>query len=409
MPSFKPVIRKGRGKKDGTTNIAIRVFHKRQIGYISTKHFIVPKEWDEERNIVIPKIQSKDDAEKINMAIAGKIGEYNTHLLKTATDIHLLTVTQLIKLLSDTRDRRDLIVLFQLMEEKKLEGTGKGDYGYAINLRATKDNLVKKLGLKTIPIDIITSDWLDSLVEKMRKTGVSDVTIHNRLRNIRMIFNKAKTGRFPFKEFKMPKVKSVEHKDLSLEQMRAIAQMEIQEPLMRYARDMFMLNFYLIGMNFRDLAYYEKPVKYATGTRINYTRIKGGKDYSIKIFPETQAIIDRYPGKTYMIDLMDRYSYYKNGTKRIGFKLKKIAELCGIDRPVSIYYARHSWASIADFLGISMDTISLCMGHTMLKPISGITEIYVNHILKSADDANEKVIRAILKNDDDDVITSLNL
>jgi integrase len=226
------------------------------------------------------------------------------------------------------------------------------------------------------------------------------------MRNIRTVFNEADTGRFPFRGYKIPKAITTEHRDLTIDQMGLIAKVEIKEPLMRWARDMFMLSFYLIGMNWRDLAF----VKKVRDGRIFYTRSKGKKSYSIKIFPEAQAIIDRYPGKKYLLDMMDNYSYYKSGTKRIDKKLKNIAVLCEIDRPVSLYYARHSWATIAssEKLGIPDDIISRSMGHAILKPINEITQIYIRKELKPCDDANEKVIRAILKNDDDDVITNLN-
>jgi integrase len=189
--------------------------------------------------------------------------------------------------------------------------------------------------------------------------------------------------------------------------MAQIAKMEITEPLLRWSRDMYMLSFYLIGMNWRDLAF----VKEVRDGRIYYTRSKGKKSYSIKVFPEAQAIIDRYPGKKYLLDMMDNYSHYKGGTKRINAKLKIIATKCEIPRKISIYYARHSWSTIAsdESLGISEDIISRCLGHAVLKPINEITQIYIRKELKPCDDANEKVIKAILKNDDDDVITSLNL
>jgi integrase len=286
-----------------------------------------------------------------------------------------------------------------------MQKTAIGNLNYAESFLGTKNCLVK-LGFKTLPLDMITTPWIKELGDLMTIKGHAPNTIGNRMRNIRTVFNEAGTGRYPFRGYKIPKAITTEHKDLTIEQTALMAKIEVTEPLMRWSRDMYMLSFFLIGMNWKDLAF----VKEVNDGRIYYTRSKGKKSYSIKVFPEAQAIIDRYPGKKYLLDMMDHYSSYRSGTKRIDAKLKDIAALCKIERPVSIYYARHSWSTIAsESLGIPEDIVSRSLGHSVLRPINEITQIYIRKELKPCDDANEKVIKAILKNDDDDVITSLNL
>jgi integrase len=402
MPTFKPVIRLHRERKDGTTNIVIRVLHKRKPGYIPTKYYILPKEFDSLGNKVNDKIKPKEDADKINMDLLSQIGEYGKKLSTTQEQIDLFSVPQLITYLVDKTDTRDLV---SLLDRKVRQKTAVGNLNYAESFLGTKNCLVK-LGYKTIPIDLITTQWIKELGDQMKIKGHSPNTIGHRMRDIRTVFNEADTGRYPFRGYKIPKAVTTEHRVLTIEQTALIAKKEIKEPLMRWSRDMYMLSFYLIGMNWRDLAF----IKEVRDGRIYYTRSKGKKSYSIKVFPEAQAIIDRYPGKKYLLDLMDNYSNYRTGTKRIDKKLKSIAVLCNIDRPVSLYYARHSWSTIAsESLGIPEDIVSRSLGHSVLKPINEITQIYIRKELKPCDDANEKVIKAILKNDDDDVITSLNL
>ena len=54
-----------------------------------------------------------------------------------------------------------------------------------------------------------------------------------------------------------------------------------------------------------------------------------------------------------------------------------------------MYWARHSWATIAFSIGISKDVISLALGHSNG---SQVTSIYINPDLKQIDNANRRVI-----------------
>lgn len=405
MITFKPVIRVTQVKKDGTVNIKIRVTHNRNVGYLPTEYYIKKEQFDNYNGKVIPVDKSekaKKDADDINIDLLAQKGAYASKISKNKDLVQLYTLNMLLKFLTDETDPTDFI---SLLEKKIKDKTAIGNDAYAYSFADTK-RVLEKEGYKTLPLAVITTQWIKALGQSLAEKGNSPNTIGHRMRNIRTVFNEAETGRFPFRGYKIPKAASTEHKDLSLEQMARIARLEIKDPLMRWSRDMYMLSFYLIGMNWKDLAF----VKEIINGRIYYTRSKGKKLYSIKVFPEAQAIIDRYPGKKYLMDLMDHYSHYKTGTKRINIKLKLIAKECEINRQVSIYYARHSWSTIAtEEVGISEDTVERCLGHALLKPINEITQIYIRKELKPCDDANEKVIKALMQNDDDDVITSLNL
>jgi integrase len=402
--TFHPVIRTTQVRQNGTVNIKICVTHNRKAGYLATKYYITTEEFDSKNGKVIPldkTTEAKDTAGSINLKILAQIGAYATRINQSKEKVDSYTLPMLIKFLNDETDPTDFM---SLIEKKIKEKKAIGNLQYAESFDGTK-NCLERMGYKSLPLEAITTPWLKALGDQMAILGHSPNTIGNRMRNIRTVFNEADTGRFPFRGYKIPKAITTEHRDLTIEQTALIAKMEIKEPLTRWARDMYMLSFYLIGMNWRDLAF----VKEVSDGRIVYTRSKGKKHYSIKVFPEAQAIIDRYQGKKYLLNLMDNYSDYRSGTKRIDKKLKDIAKRCEIDRPVSLYYARHSWGTLASMLEIPEDIISRSMGHAMLKPINEITQIYIRKELKPCDEANEKVIKAILRNDDDDVIISLNL
>lgn len=49
--------------------------------------------------------------------------------------------------------------------------------------------------------------------------------------------------------------------------------------------------------------------------------------------------------------------------KQINSDLKKMAEILGIDKKISFYFSRHSYATNLKYLGVSVDKISQSMGH----------------------------------------------
>src|SRR5690606_34191682 len=72
-----------------------------------------------------------------------------------------------------------------------------------------------------------------------------------------------------------------------------------------FAVDMFLLMIYLIGIEAKDLFYLNKPNKKG---RVLYDRFKTGKEFSIKLEPEALVIIEKYPSKTNLINVKERYS-----------------------------------------------------------------------------------------------------
>ena len=144
---------------------------------------------------------------------------------------------------------------------------------------------------------------------------------------------------------------------------------------------MCMLSFFLIGINMKDLMY----LKSIDDGRIHYIRSKGKRHYNIKVFPEALEIFNRYQGKKYLLNTFENYADYRTATKRINAKLKALATLCNIAKPITTYYMRHSWATIAYSLKISKDLISFCLGHQM--PSQEMTAIYIEDDQLAADDA----------------------
>ena len=224
------------------------------------------------------------------------------------------------------------------------------------------------------------------------------------MRNIRAVVNAAiddeLTTLYPFRKFKI-KHEETAKRSLTVEELRTLRDSPC-EPHQEKYRDIFMLMVYLIGINSVDLF----SLKEIRNGRIEYRRSKTGHIFSIKVEPEAQAIIDKYRGKNYLLDVLDTYGNYKDFTHRMNENLRKIGTVERKGRggkkhrnplfpKLSTYWARHTWATLAAELDIPDETISLGMGHSTG---NRVTNIYINRNQKKVDEANRKVIDYLVNN-----------
>jgi integrase len=216
------------------------------------------------------------------------------------------------------------------------------------------------------------------------------------LRNIRAIFNRAIDNRlitadiYPFRKFKIPS-KKTRKRSLVPEHIKKIYAAELKGKQAQ-ARDIFMLVFFLIGINLKDL-YNLKPDN-IEGERLVYERAKTHKQYSIFIHPEAMEIINRYRDEddVRLLSFYKQYSRPYEFVKATNKFLDKFIPGLGINDKVTSYYARHSWATIAYNIGIDKDTVRLALGHGA----ESVTDTYIDFDLKLVDAANRKVIDSII-------------
>ncbi len=151
---------------------------------------------------------------------------------------------------------------------------------------------------------------------------------------------------------------------------------------------------YTRGMSFVDIAYLKKK-DLQNGT-LTYRRRKTGQQLFIKWEKPMQEIIDKYPvnESPYLLPIIrkteNERSQYRNALHTINDNLKKVAELAGLHTNLTLYCARHSWASIAKSKNIPISVISEGMGHDS----ESTTQIYLASLDNSLiDKANELILK----------------
>ena len=131
-------------------------------------------------------------------------------------------------------------------------------------------------------------------------------------------------------------------------------------------------------------------------SRIQYDREKTGKHYSIKVEPEMLEIINRYKGKEHLLRFFDykKDNYYRSFGNLISNGLRGAASTLSITEPLSAYYARHSWATLAIEIGASMEMVSAGLGHEIG---AQVTQVYIAFQQKQVDELSRKVIDYIFE------------
>jgi site-specific recombinase XerD len=185
---------------------------------------------------------------------------------------------------------------------------------------------------------------------------------------------------------------------LLLEDVRRLNTLELERPCERFARDMFMLSFYLRGMSFVDMAYLKK--KDLHDGVLTYKRHKTGQKLSIRWEPVMQEIVNRYVSHNkYMLPIIHtadnkERNQYRNIQNRVNKLLKAVATKSNVTQNLSMYWARHSWATIAREHKLPISVISHGLGHANERT----TEIYLKSIdISVVDTCNQEIIDSLLE------------
>ena len=182
---------------------------------------------------------------------------------------------------------------------------------------------LKNFSGEVLPVSEINYQYLIRYEAFLRSRGVKNGIV-NYMIVFRSLFNKCRdhfndddAGRIliphnPFKKYVIPKrqVKSKDH-ILSLTELQKLITYVPDTSSEQFAIDMFLLMFYLIGIEGKDLFYLKKPVR----GRVSYYRFKTGREHSIKLEPEAIEIINRYTGEKLLLNVSFGLSYHREVVK----------------------------------------------------------------------------------------------
>lgn len=284
------------------------------------------------------------------------------------------------------------------IEVLKSHGRLRTAEAYSSTLRSMK----RYLNEEDIPINLLDTAIIDGYQSWLISTGLSRNSTSFYLRVLRALCGKAhREGiikeRPSFKGVYTGNDRTVK-RALSLAQIRKIRDVDlVPGSSADFARDMFMMSFYMRGISFIDMALLLKSD--LRGGRITYRRHKTGQLLTVKWTVQMKRIADRHctfskfllPISAGISSENDRKRYL-NISSSVNYHLKRIGIMLGFECPLTMYVARHSWATIAKSKNIPVSVISECMGHDS----EMTTRIYLASLNNSViDRANSIIIRSL--------------
>ena len=283
-------------------------------------------------------------------------------------------------------------------EIRKLSNAGRN--GTAQNYKAAMNSFTKFIRNENFPLSSFTEEIVQKYESWLRNRYLSRNTISFYMRQLRSIYNKAVKANLTEQTFPFDNVYTGIDKtkkravDISVITKLIALDLSYSSSLC-FARDLFLLSFYMRGMAFVDMAYL-KHDNIKNGV-IRYIRHKTDIMLEIKIEQCISDIINRYASKSklgYLLPIITRtdaekaYTQYKNKRSYYNKLLKKICP----DILLTSYVSRHSWATIARNMNISLAVISAGMGHSS----ETMTRIYLTSLEASTiDQANSAILNHI--------------
>lgn len=396
-------------KHEGT--IYYQIIHHRKVRQLSTRYRVLPDEWDETRSMVTTKQSS--ERKPLIMSIRERIRRDLERLAKIDRHLDAEGISYTVDdVIDEFRRYANEYSLCNYMEHLIYKFKQNGSIRTSETYKATLNSFKKFLATRATQADFIEEDdiMLDSITSELMEAyeawhkvnGNTPNTISFYTRILRAVYNRAveqgiTENRNPFNRVYTGVDKTVK-RALPLSVIKKIKALDLSRtPTISYARDMFMMSFYLRGMSFIDMAFLKKAdLKHG---KLTYRRRKTGQQLTIAWTREMQAILDKYPDNPtqYLLPIIkkrginERYAYRNTGYN-INRNLKKIADMVSIQIPLTMYVARHSWASAAKAKGIPLSIISEGMGHDS----ETTTQIYLASLNTTAvDKANSLILSSL--------------
>ena len=401
MAVVKIVLHKVR-RADGTFPVSLRVTKNRKSKYFKTIFNAFPEEWDASAELFNKRHKNHLQDNRLLLKFKERAFKIYSELQLENECFRLSEFENAFRVTSNPESKKFFHFWSDLIQEFNSAGrTGNARIHNEAFLALKKFNLSTRLEFEDV-----TVTYLSKFETHLRSQGGNDGGISLRMRTIRAVFNKAiardiiSADIYPFKNYKISKLKSKPAKRaLDFTEIMKIVKMDISKhPHLLHSHKYFVFSFYTRGMNFAD----QINLKWSqiNGDKIFYTRSKSKGNFNITILPPVRDILNYFKarsiGTKYVFPLLLQDNMTplqienrKHKTlSKYNKDLKEIASICNIDKILTSYVARHSFANSLKQMGVATDVISESLGHQNLT----ITQSYLKELDSSVLDAASELL-----------------
>ena len=406
------------GKEGG---LYFQIIHNRVVRQLNTDYKAFAEEWDAESESVVVNGNRSNLLLGIQERLAWDVARLEKVVRSLETERRRFTADDVITMFHKLTKESSLFTFMHgVIAQLKQLGKVRTSETYTATLKSFMDFQDEQ----DVPLDGITSDMMLMYEAHLKARGVRMNTISFYMRNLRAVYNRAVEKGLtqpnnPFRHVYTGVDKTVK-RAIPIKAIKALKELDLSmKPSLDFARDMFLFSFYTRGMSFVDIAYLKKT-DLQNGI-LTYRRRKTGQELSIKWEKCMAEIIAKYPeNKTdYLLPIIkeegngrnsvshqaclngrvvtdegkaNERRQYDNTLHLVNYRLKELSTMLKLQRPLTMYVARHSWASAAKSKNVPLSVISEGMGHDS----EATTQIYLASLETSVVDKANKMILGLL-------------
>ena len=389
--------------KGGQGTIFYQVIHNRVARQVKTGYRIYESEWNGNLSeIVMPRFDETRKAylSEIRDKVANDTRKFRRIMASLEHNGNPYTSDDVVSAFVSFNPQNSF---FSFMEEVIANLIKLGKIRISETYTTSLNSFCRFRNDKDVPLDKIDSDMMQAYEAWLKTNGVSPNSSSFYMRNLRAVYNRAvekelMPQRFPFKHVYTGVDKTVK-RAVPLKTIRRIKEMDLSlNPSADFARDMFLFSFYTRGMSLVDMVYLKKK-DLANGI-LSYRRRKTGQQLLIRWEKPMQEIVDKYDtgSSIYLLPIIkphskkDERTQYIYAGHNINRNLKSIGRKLGLSLPLTMYVARHSWASAARSKNVPLSVISEGMGHDS----EATTRIYLASLDNMViDRANSLILKSL--------------
>lgn len=369
MALLNAVVLTSKSIKGGRNKVRISVAHNGETRYIVTDIIL-----DSNKEFKNGMVVKRADATMLNTKIRNLLQRYQS-ALDELEYINGLTCPELVYQLRTAGNYKHR-TLKSIYEEYMANAHIKP--GTVKCYKVIWNNIVSYIGDKVLA-EHITHGTILGLDKHLRDRKLKPTTVRTNLVFLMVLLNYAKRCGYvqyrvdPFFGYDLPKME-VRQSWLSVDEVKKIRDLDSTKPNLIKCRDLFMLSYYLGGINMVDLL----DINFNEQTEIlHYVRKKTenrpklNKFVEFNIPDEAKEIIAKYKGKDGHLEVT-KFQRISNCHYFFDVNMPKLAEATGIKQLI-YYSARKSFSQHAFNLGISESVIDYILGHRVDK---GSTALY---------------------------------
>ena len=383
------------GKEGG---IYFQIIHSRVVRQMNTEYKVFAEEWNAESESIVIKESRSNFLLGIQERLSWDVARLEKVVRTLEIERRRFTADDVISMFhKQTKESSFFNFMHGVIAQLKQLGKIRTSETYI----ATFKSFMVFRENQDVPLDGISSDLMLLYEAHLKARDVSMNTISFYMRNLRAVYNRAVEKGLtpqnkPFRHVYTGVDKTIK-RAIPIKEIKALKELDLSlKPSLNFARDMFMFSFYTRGMSFIDMAYLKKS-DLQNGI-LTYRRRKTGQQLSIKWEKCMEDIVSKYAQNQtdYLLPIIketvNERRQYDNALHMVNYHLKDLSLMLKLQRPLTMYVARHSWASAAKARNIPLSVISEGMGHDS----EATTQIYLASLETSVVDKANKMILGLL-------------